>query len=152
MLHHATNAYPRVLLHDCIVHRITPMEKGLVIDFDKDGFFVQVPEAGNHFRATPARLTFTGCTLDDLDLQQTHLHRVPPLFSFRTMHRPDPARIARQVNEGSLRLEVLEEYYAAGAAWFVLAADGGLRRTLYVRLYFDTLRYEWGRVNRNSPF
>lgn len=152
MVHQATNAYPRVLLHDCVIHRIIPTEDGLTVDFDKNGFFVQVPEAGNHFRATPARLTFTGCSPDDLSLQETRLHRVPRLFAWRTMHRADPARIARQVNEGSLRLEVIEEYYAAGAAWFVLAADGGLRRTLYARLYFDTLRYAWGRVDRNAPF
>lgn len=152
MVHQATNAYPRVLLHDCVIRRIRQTPEGLVVDFDNNGFFVQVPEADNHFRATPARLTFVGCTSDDLDLQETRLHRIPRLFAFRTMHRADPARIARQMNEGSLRLEVVEEYYAVGSAWFVLAADGGLRRTLYARLYFDALRYEWGRIDRNAPF
>ena len=111
MRYQQINAFPSVILHDCSIRRVFTRERDLVVDLDDFGFFVKVPEQDNYFRTGPARLIFTCCDPDDLEIKEVRTHHLTEDQFFDSMYDVSPQEVARRVNEGSVHLTFLEEYY-----------------------------------------
>lgn len=139
-----------VLLHDCALQHIAVQDGGLVLDFDRYGFFVQVPEQGRYFRAYPARLTLQSFDPDSLSIQEDTVRRDEAGTYFHALYDIRPEDFFRQINNGSLRAVFVEEYYGSGAAHFVLWCER--TQQFHVSLSYHALLYEWDAVDRNAPY
>lgn len=157
MRYQQINAFPSVILHDCSIRRVYTRKGDLVVELDDFGFFVLVPERDNYFRTGktgPARLVFTDCDPDDLDIKEVRTHNLTEDQFFDSMYDLCPQDIGRRVNDGTVQLTFLEEYYAGRSAFFVLYVqdEDESRYCLQVKVSYRTIRYEWDGVDLTSPF
>lgn len=157
MRYQQLNAFPAVILHDCSIRRVYASQGDLVVELDDFGFFVLVPERDNYFRTGhtgPARLVFTGCDPDDLDIKEIRTHNLTEDQFFDSMYDLSPQALAERINGGRVRLTFLEEYYAGRSAFFVLYVQDQdeSRYTLQVKIAYRAIRYEWDGVDLSAPF
>ncbi len=116
--------------------------------------FCEGARAGQLFphRAGPRR-TLAAAT-HDLEIKEVRTHHLTEDQFFDSMYDVSPQEVARRVNEGSVHLTFLEEYYACRSAFFVLYVqdEDESRYCLQVKVSYRTIRYEWNGVDLTSPF
>ena len=70
------------------------------------------------------------------------------------MYDLSPQEVGQRVNDGSVHLTFLEEYYAVRSAFYVLYVrdQDESRYSLQVKISYRAIRYEWDGVDLTAPF
>lgn len=154
MKYRKTNAFPGVILHDCVVDEITVAEENLSVKFSTSGVYVWVEAQNNYYRTGPAMIQILGCDTDNISIQEIRTNQISQKIFYRSMYEVKPSVFVRQVNSGKIRATVLEEYYAVHSAYLILRIQERDKKGYFahIKMQYDSLQYSWDTVRPDAPF
>lgn len=154
MKYRKTNAFPGVILHDCVMDEITVADENISVKFSTSGVYVWVEAQNNYYRTGPAMIEILGCDTDSIDIQEIRTNQISQKIFYRSMYEVKPSAFVRQVNSGKIRATVLEEYYAVHSAYLILRIQERDKKGYFahIKMQYDLLQYSWDTVRPDAPF
>lgn len=154
MKYRKTNAFPGVILHDCVVDEITAVGENLSVKFSTSGVYVWVEKQNNYYRTGPAMIEILGCDTDNISIQEIRTNQISQKIFYRSMYEVKPSVFVRRVNSGKIRATVLEEYYAVHSTYLILRIQehGKKGYFAHIKMQYASLQYSWDTVRQDAPF
>ena len=154
MKYRKTNAFPGVILHDCVLDEITAAKENLSVKFSTSGVYVWVEAQNNYYRTGPAMMEILGCDIDNISIQEIRSNQISRKIFYRSMYEVRPSVFVKRVNAGKIRVTVLEEYYAVHSAYLILRIQERGRKGYFahIKMQYDSLQYSWDAVRTDAPF
>lgn len=154
MKYRKTNAFPGVILHDCVVDEITAVDENISVKFSASGVYVWVEAQNNYYRTGPAMIEILGCDTDNISIQEIRTNQISQKIFYRSMYEVKPSVFVRNVNAGKIRVTVLEEYYAVHSAYLILRIQERDKKGYFahIKMQYNLLQYSWDTVCQNAPF
>lgn len=147
------NKYPDIILHDCFVDEIQPINDNLVLTFSKYGFFKIIKEKNNYFRTKGGEIVVQGCLVEECSTsivktyQQTEQGFADLVFDIEV------SDFIQKVNTKEWKLEIVEEFYASNACLFKgMIHSKQENMWCYIKLFYKSLEYQWNEVCFDWPF
>lgn len=154
MKYRRTNAYPGVILHDCVMDEITAVDENISVKFSTSGVYVWVEAQNNYYRTGPAIIEILGCDTDNISIQEIRTNQISQKIFYRSMYEVKLSAFVRQINSGKIRVTVLEEYYAMHSAYLILRIQERDKKGSFahIKMQYDSLQYSWDTVRQDAPF
>lgn len=154
MKYRKTNAFPSVILHDCVVDEITAVDENLSVKFSTSGVYAWVEAQNNYYRTGPAMIEILGCDTENISIQEIRTNQISQKIFYRSMFEVKPSVFVRRVNSGKIRVTVLEEYYAVHSAYLILRIQERDKKGYFahMKMQYDSLQYSWDAVRPDAPF
>lgn len=154
MKYRKTNAFPSVILHDCVVDEITAVDENLSVKFSTSGVYAWVEAQNNYYRMGPAMIEILGCDTENISIQEIRTNQISQKIFYRSMFEVKPSVFVRRVNSGKIRVTVLEEYYAVHSAYLILRIQERDKKGYFahMKMQYDSLQYSWDAVRPDAPF
>lgn len=154
MKYRKTNAYPGVILHDCVMDEIIAVDENISVKFSTSGVYVWVEAQNNYYRTGPAMIEILGCDTDNISIQEIRTNQISQKIFYRSMYEVKPSAFVRQINSGKIKVTVLEEYYAVHSAYLILRIQERDKKGYFahIKMQYDSLQYSWDTVRQDAPF
>ena len=154
MKYRKTNAFPDVILHDCVVDEITAVKETISVKFSTSGVYVWVEAQNNYYRTGPAMIKILGCDTDNISIQEIRTNQISQEIFYRSMYEVKPSEFIRWANSGKIKVTVLEEYYAVHSAYLILRIQERNKKGYFahIKMQYDSLQYFWDAVRPDAPF
>lgn len=154
MKYRKTNAYPGVILHDCVMDEIIAVDENISVKFSTSGVYVWVEAQNNYYRTGPAMIEILGCDTDNISIQEIRTNQISQKIFYRSMYEVKPSAFVRQINSGKIKVTVLEEYYAVHSACLILRIQERDKKGYFahIKMQYDSLQYSWDTVRQDAPF
>jgi hypothetical protein len=153
------NAYPNIILHDCIIEKVMIENEIITFEFDDSGFWIGADNPQNPYqkilRTDKAEVKFTDCDLDFSSVRVFKQKRFIRKTIFTTANNISLYDFASLINSGKYRFEFVDEYYASRSAMF-----GGYLRTerkpyhveCQLEMRYTDMIYSWNRICEDRPW
>lgn len=142
------NAYPSIILSDCIVDEIQINNKKVILKFLTCGFVIKVNSQYYHTKS--AQVIFEQCDIDNISIQVVHNKK--GLFgNKRVLQDVDTAAFIENILNGKWKYEIVEEYYSALGGLFVgQITEAKEKMRSCVKIQFKSMVYLWDEVDYDA--
>lgn len=147
------NAYPDIILSDCLVDEIQVDDNDIILKFLEHGFVIRDNEDSHYYRTKSAQVIVKECDIDNISIQLVYRKRE---VNGKVIHIIKDIELQTFLNNILTKrwsYEITEEYYSALGGLFI----GKIRESkksmwCYIKMQFKNIVYMWDEVNYKAPF
>ena len=147
------NAYPDIILSDCLVDEIQVDDNDIILKFLEHGFVIRDNEDSHYYRTKSAQVIVKECDIDNISIQLVYRKRE---VNGKVIHIIKDIELQTFFNNTLSKrwsYEITEEYYSALGGLFI----GKIRESkksmwCYIKMQFKNIVYMWDEVDYESPF
>lgn len=147
------NAYPDIILSDCLVDAIQVDDNDIILKFLEHGFVIRDNEDSHYYRTKSAQVIVKECDIDNISIQLVYRKRE---VNGKVIHIIKDIELQTFFNNTLSKrwsYEITEEYYSALGGLFI----GKIRESkksmwCYIKMQFKNIVYMWDEVNYKAPF
>ena len=147
------NAYPDIILSDCLVDEIQVDDNDIILKFLEHGFVIRGNEDSHYYRTKSAQVIVKECDIDNISIQLVYRKRE---VNGKVIHIIKDIELQTFFNNTLSKrwsYEITEEYYSALGGLFI----GKIRESkksmwCYIKMQFKNIVYMWDEVDYESPF
>ena len=156
------NDYNNIILHDCVVEKVTLEGNDLVIEFNDNGFWIGEKNNQNPYkkllRTEKSELRFVDFDIDNIDI---HIFKRYNFFRiFHHVSRVDISfeELISNINSGKWRFEFLYEYYAGvetlGAIFdcWINVTNKQKSYDCQIKLGCSKMIYSWNKIDEDATW
>ncbi|MBD5517226.1 MAG: hypothetical protein HDR07_01580 [Lachnospiraceae bacterium] len=107
------NAYPNIILSDCLVDEIQVNDKDIILKFLKHGFVIKDVEDSHYYRTKSAQIIVKECDIDNISIQLVNRKRGVDKEGIRIITDIELHTFLNNILKKRWSYEIIEEYYSA---------------------------------------
>lgn len=147
------NAYPNIILSDCLVDEIQVNDKDIILKFLKHGFVIRDDGDAHYYRTKSAQIILKECDIDNISIQLVYRKRGVNGKVIHIIKDIELRTFFNNILKKRWSYEIIEEYYSALGGLFI----GKIRESkksmwCYIKMQFKNIVYLWDEVNYEAPF
>ena len=147
------NAYPDIILSDCLVDEIQVDDNDIILKFLEHGFVIGDDGDSRYYRTKPAQIIVKECDIDNISIQLVNRKRGVDKKGIQIITDIELHTLLNNILTKRWSYEITEEYYSALGGLFI----GKIRESkksmwCYIKMQFKNIVYLWDEVNYEAPF
>ena len=147
------NAYPNIILSDCLVDEIQVNDKDIILKFLKHGFVIKDVEDSHYYRTKSAQIIVKECDIDNISIQLVNRKRGVDKEGIRIITDIELHTFLNNILKKRWSYEIIEEYYSALGGLFIgQIIESKESMWCYIKMQFNNIVYLWDEVDYEAPF
>lgn len=147
------NAYPNIILSDCLVDEIQVDDNDIILKFLKHGFVISDDGDSRYYRTKSAQIIVKECDIDNISIQLVYRKREVNGKVIHIIKDMELQKFLNNILTKRWSYEITEEYYSALGGLFI----GKIRESkksmwCYIKMQFKNIVYMWDEVDYEAPF
>lgn len=142
------NAYPNIILSDCIIDEIQVSNQDIVIKFLRHGFVIKDDASSKYYRTKSAQIVIKECDIDNILIQYVYNKKKLGGKVIQVIKDMKLHTFFNNISEQKWRYEIVEEYYSEVGCLFI----GKIRVAknsmwCYIKIFYKDIIYFWNEVD-----
>lgn len=147
------NAYPNIILSDCLVDEIQVNDKDIILKFLKHGFVIRDDEDLHYYRTKSAQIIMKECDIENISIQLVNRKRGVNRREIQFITDIELQTFLNHILSKRWNYEIVEEYYSALGGFFIgQITESKKSMWCYLKIQFKNIVYLWDEVNYEAPF
>lgn len=113
------NAYPNIILSDCLVDEIQVDDNDIILKFLKHGFVIKDVEDSHYYRTKSAQIIMKECDIDNISIQLVYRKRGVNGKVIHIIKDIELQTFFNDILKKRWSCEIVEEYYSALGGLFI---------------------------------